>query len=219
MQPPKKAAIGTRTEIVQHENVFYRPGVLRKGLVSVELLGSQSNDPGTLGGSRTASNVVQSSDTLQTIAAGPAAPITADSNLQSLGVNAIADSQTIFIKSASLNNSSFAQSTSAGATEVISLGFATNAIENAVVGGTATASDVLSISVHDAGLSGSVETISHTVTSGQSLSSIASSLASAINGDSAHGNYNFGIGGSSGSGGGGGSGCAAASKHFKISSA
>ena len=74
-------------------------------------------DSALSGGSETVTYTVQSGDTLSTIAANLAAAITADTNLQAIGVNAVARSQTIFMKSASLNNTSFAQSTSIGATE------------------------------------------------------------------------------------------------------
>ena len=142
-------------------------------------------DPALSGGSETVTYTVQSGDTLSTIAANLAAAITADTNLQAIGVNAVARSQTIFMKSASINNTSFAQSTSVGATETVSLGFAGNAVENAIVGGSKTTSDTLTIKIHDVGLSGGVESVTYTVLSGDTLASIAAGLASAINGDTA----------------------------------
>ncbi len=65
---------------------------------------------------------VRTGDTTTTIAANLAAAITADTNLQTTGVNATSNGTSISIKSASPNITTYAQSTSVGATETITLG-------------------------------------------------------------------------------------------------
>ncbi len=54
---------------------------------------------------------------------------------------------------------------------------------NLVIGGTATAGDVVSVIVNNANLVGGEETASYTVASGNTLTNVASGLASAINAD------------------------------------
>jgi phage tail sheath gpL-like len=61
------------------------------------------HDPALSGGTESVNYTVQSSDTLASIATNLAAAITADTNLQSLGVNATASSNQITIKSTSAN--------------------------------------------------------------------------------------------------------------------
>ena len=124
---------------------------------------------------------VQSGDTTSTIAAGLAAAITADTNLQTLGVNASSSSSLITIKSVSPNVTTYAQSTSGGATETITLGVSKNTVQNATMGGSATTGDVLTLTVYDAALSGGHQAVSYTVASGNTLTNIASGLVSAIN--------------------------------------
>jgi RHS repeat-associated protein len=144
-------------------------------------------DAGLPGGQEAVSYSVGSGDTLATIASKIAAAITADARLQVLGVNASSSSNLIKIKSSSIGVTSYAQSTSSGATETITLGVSTNAVQNAIVGlvnagYASTAGDVLSIAVYDSELSGGTVTVSYTVPSnGTSLSLIAAGLASAVN--------------------------------------
>ena len=58
-----------------------------------------------------------------------------------------------------------------------------NGIENATIGGSKTTGNVLTITVHDTGLSGGTHGVSYTVLSGDTLPSIASGLETAINAD------------------------------------
>ncbi|MEL4474459.1 hypothetical protein, partial [Shewanella algae] len=53
----------------------------------------------------------------------------------------------------------------------------------ATIGGTKTTGNVLTITVHDAGLSGGLKAINYTVLSGDTLSTIATNLAAAITAD------------------------------------
>ena len=142
------------------------------------------SDPALSGGTESATYTVQSGDTTSTIAAGLAAAITADTNLQTLGVNASSSSSLLTIKSVSPNVTTYSQSTSGGATETITLGVSKNTVQNATVGGTVTTSDVLTLTVYDAALSGGHTAVSYTVASGNTLTNVATGLKSAINANS-----------------------------------
>jgi RHS repeat-associated protein len=140
-------------------------------------------DPGLSGGQEAVTYTVQSGDTLASIASGLAAAITADTNLQTLGVNAVSTSTLLTIQSASKSVTTYASSLSGGATEAVTLGAILNGTENAVIGGTKTTGDTLTITVHDSGLSGGQESVNYTVGSSDTLTTIASALAAAINAD------------------------------------
>jgi len=140
------------------------------------------NDTGLSGGTEAVTYTVQSGDTLSTIASGLAAAITADTNLQAIGVNAASNGTVLSIKSASPRITTYAESTSVGATETISLGVTGNFVENAVIGGSKTTGDTATIIVSDPALGGGHTSITYTVLSGDTLSTIAAGLKSAING-------------------------------------
>ncbi len=143
------------------------------------------NDPSLSGGTETVNYTVQSGDTLSSIATNMAAAITADTNLQTLGVNAIASSNQIKIKSTSANLTTYTASTSGGATESIALGISANAVQNATIGGAVTSGNVLTLTAYDAGLSGGSASVSYTATGSDTLNTLASNLASAVNSSSA----------------------------------
>jgi RHS repeat-associated protein len=141
------------------------------------------NDQGLAGGTESVNYSIQSGDTLGSIAANLAAALTADSNLLALGVNAVSSRASVYITSTSANITTYSSTGSAGATETVTFGIFKNGNINIVVGGTKTTGDVLTIKVLDTALSGGSEPVSYTATSGDTLTSIASALASAINGD------------------------------------
>ncbi|HEY9754985.1 MAG TPA: RHS repeat-associated core domain-containing protein [Oculatellaceae cyanobacterium] len=142
------------------------------------------SDPGLSGGTESVAYSVQSGDTLASISAKLAASITSDSNLLTLGVNAVSNSNSIFIKSTSNNITTYSSTISSGGTETVSFTIYKNGNTNAIVGGTKTTGDVLTIKVVDPSLSGGSTSVSYTVASSDTLSSIASGLKSAINGNS-----------------------------------
>jgi RHS repeat-associated protein len=76
---------------------------------------------------------------------------------------------------------------SSGATETLTLGIndtaALNGSVSALIGGTATATDILTVTVFDAGLPGNSKAVQYTVPGGATLDSITSGLATAINND------------------------------------
>lgn len=139
------------------------------------------NDPALSGGTQVTTYVVQSGDSANSIARNFAAAVTANSYLQSIGVNAIALSNQILLRSTSANLTSYSLSKSSGATESIALGVNTNAVQNATILGTVSAGDVLSLKIFDSSLSGGSVIIPYSVASGNTLNDVASGLASAVN--------------------------------------
>ena len=142
------------------------------------------NNASLSGGQENVTYTVQSGDTLSTAASGLAAAITADTNLQAIGVNASTNSAMISIKSASPKLSTYARATSGGATETISLGITGNFVENAVIGGTKTTGNTLTITVSAPALSGGHTAITYAVLSSDTLTTIAAGLKTAINASS-----------------------------------
>ncbi|MDP3510578.1 MAG: RHS repeat-associated core domain-containing protein [Candidatus Melainabacteria bacterium] len=138
-------------------------------------------DSSLAGGQEAVNYTVIGGDTLSTIATKFAAAITANTNLQTLGVNASASGSVMSLKSASPNMTTYAQSTSGGATETISLGVTNNFVENAVIGGTKTTGNILTITVLDPALSGGLTAISYTVLAGDTLTTMTTGLKNAIN--------------------------------------
>ncbi|HEY9756550.1 MAG TPA: RHS repeat-associated core domain-containing protein [Oculatellaceae cyanobacterium] len=141
-------------------------------------------DQGLAGGSTTVNYTVSSSDSLFSIASNLAAAVNSNSNAQAIGVSATASGAVINLVSNSLNTTKYGPGGSAGATEYLMVGINPNGTQTAAIGGSATVGDVLSIKVIDAGLSGGGESVSYTVATGDTLSSIAAGIATAINGDS-----------------------------------
>lgn len=137
------------------------------------------------GGQKSINYVVQSGNSLNDIAAQLAAAICADTDMQSIGVNACSTLSIISLKSVSASVTSFSQSTSGGSTETITLGVSRNAVQNLTISGTVTTGDVITLTSYDAALSGGNKSASYTVVGGNTLSNIASGLAAAINADAA----------------------------------
>ena len=139
------------------------------------------SDTALTGGTEAVTYTVASGNTLANIASGLAAAITADTNLQAIGVNAVAHGQTIYIRSCSSNITTLTVSKKSGATETITSGIASNVVENASIGGTITSGDTVTINVLDSGLSGGKVAITYTVASGNTTTTIATGLKTAIN--------------------------------------
>ena len=158
-------------------------------VTSGDVLTVTVKDTGLSGGQQAVNYTVQSGDSLTTIAENLAANITLDSNLQTLGVNATAASGVISIKSVSPNITTYAASTSGGATETLAVGTTQNFVENATIalkpGQSITVGDVLTLTVRDTALSGGSQNVSYTVASGNDLTAIATGLKNAINANSA----------------------------------
>src|SRR5262249_9034797 len=136
-------------------------------------------DAGLSGGSQATSYTVQSGDSLSNIASGIASAINGNSNLQTAGITATPSGVLVTITSNSPNLTDYRQTYSSGATEILTLGIPQNGTQTAVIGGTKTTNDVLTIKVTDAGLSGGSKSVSYTVQSGDNINSIATGVASA----------------------------------------
>lgn len=148
------------------------------------------NDASLPGGTKQIDYTVQGGDTLADIARELSAAITSDSDMQSSHINAFAvmaaDSPSsigaqIFLRSTSNEPTVFKGDTSGGATESIELGYMFNGTTNAIIGGSATASDVVTVIISDASLPSNPTSENYTVQGGDTLDDIATGLATAIN--------------------------------------
>ncbi len=135
------------------------------------------------GGLQAVTYTVLSGDTLTSIATGVAGAINGNGNLQAIGVSAAASGTVVTIQSTSTNPTSYRATTSASATETITLSVPVSAWTVAAIGGTKTTGNVLTITTFDAGLSGGTKAVAYTVLGGDTLTSIATNLAAALNAD------------------------------------
>jgi len=142
-------------------------------------------DSALSGGTRSVTYTVLAGDTLATITSGIATALNADANLQGIGVTASASGQRLTVSSNSINPTTYRATTSATATEVVSLGLPPNGVQTAVIGGTKTTGDVLTITTFDPALAGGSKAVNYTVLAGDTLTSIATNMAAAINSDTA----------------------------------
>ena len=85
----------------------------------------------------------------------------------------------------SINQVSYSASLNTGATETVTFGYNNLGNTQLTVGGKATSGDVITVTVTDAYLSGGSVSVSYTVKANDTLTSIATGIASAINASSA----------------------------------
>lgn len=165
-------------------------GIYANGIEIASLSGTKTtgntltitvHDPSLTSGQEAVTYTVLSADTLATIATGIKNAINADTNLSSHGITATVAGTVIAIASTSSNATWYSQSTSSGATEVLTLTASQNPTQFALIGGSKTTSDILTITVYDAALSGGLVAIPYTVLSGDTLTSISTGIAAAIN--------------------------------------
>ena len=168
-------------------------GIFKNGVENASIGGSKTtadvltisvHDPALSGGVEAVSYTVLSGDTLTTIATGLKNAINADSHLSTLGVTATSATTVVSISSISTNATTYTESTSTNATETIALTANTNVPATAALAGSKTTSDVLTFSVFDSGLSGGTQAVSYTVLSTDTLTTIATGMASAVNANS-----------------------------------
>jgi RHS repeat-associated protein len=143
------------------------------------------SDSGLAGGQEAVGYTVQSGDGIPQITNGLASAISADTNLQNIGVSSNSSDTQVYIYCASVNVTTFASSVNTGGSETISFGYNNNTLVNATVVGTPTVGDVLNIVVHDPSLTGGSQTVSYTVQSGDQNADIANGLSLAINANAA----------------------------------
>jgi len=153
-----------------------------------DVLTLRIKDPGLPSGQVDVSYTVLSGDTLSSIATAMKNAVNANSNLQSLGITATNIATIINIRSKSPNFTRFEQLTSNGsggaATETITLSTNVNPSQSIAISGTKTTNDELTILIFDSSLPSGRVVIPYTVLSGDSLSSIATNITSAINANS-----------------------------------
>lgn len=123
---------------------------------------------GLVNGQKSVSYTVQAGDTLADVATGLKNVINADAALSGIGVSASSTGAVISFES--LTSATYGLSTSLNATVVLEA--------------TATAGDVITVTVHDSGLSGGQKSVSYTVVAGDTTDTIAQALKTAINADS-----------------------------------
>jgi hypothetical protein len=143
-----------------------------------------------LASARTETYTVLSTDTLTTIAAGLTALVNADATLKGIGITATSSGAVVSVSNAPINYPLYIPAVTGGATETIALAMNNNSKQLAVIGGTITAGDTVSMNVSDFGLS-AVETDTYTVTSSDTPTTIATGLTAAINADTPA--LNFGV--------------------------
>ncbi|HEY9773582.1 MAG TPA: cysteine peptidase family C39 domain-containing protein, partial [Planktothrix sp.] len=172
----------TETVTIGATNNFVENATISGTLTSGDVLKIIVHDPALTGGSETVSYTV-SSGTLTTVATGIKTAINGDSNLSSHGITATSASAIVTINSTSVNATTYSQSTNNGATESIALSVNPNVIETIGISGTKKTSDVLTFNFYDPALTGGTETVSYTVASADTLTTIATGIKTAINGD------------------------------------
>lgn len=175
------SAGATETLAFRVTNNFVESAAIGGTKTTGDVLTITVKDPALTGGSRAVSYTVVSADTLTSIATGIKNAINADTALAGIGVSATSASTVVTITSTSTNATTYAQSTSSGATETVTLSINFNALHQAAIGGTKTTGDVLTFTVFDPALSGGSQAVSYTVASGDTLSTIAAGIATAIN--------------------------------------
>jgi RHS repeat-associated protein len=122
---------------------------------------------------------LQAGDTLSTAAAGLAAAINSNFSLQAYGITATSASNVVTVLSNSTNPTSYTVTLSGSAS--IALAAGPNLAETNTIGGSATAGDVLTMTVFDTGLSGGQQSVNYTVQTGDTLATIAQALSLAVN--------------------------------------
>ena len=153
-------------------------------VTSGDVLTLTAYDAGISGGSASVSYTAASGNTTTSIASSLASAVNASSSLSTAGITATSSGSVVHLSSTSQNLTTFAQSTNSGASETIYLALNMNGPQTVLVGGSATSGNVIGITVNDSTLSGGAELVTHTVGSGETPTSIASALSSAINSDS-----------------------------------
>ncbi|HIA52074.1 MAG TPA: LysM peptidoglycan-binding domain-containing protein [Candidatus Melainabacteria bacterium] len=167
-------------------------GIWRNGLWNATIAGTKTTgdvltittkDAALAGGQQAVSYTVLVGDTLTTIATGLKNAINGNANLTALGVTATSVGTVISISSNSKNVTSYTSSTNVGATETIALAINQNGPQTATLAGTKTTGNTISVVFYDAALAGGTRTVTYTVLAGDTLTTMATNLTTAINAD------------------------------------
>ncbi|MDR3616413.1 MAG: hypothetical protein P4L53_22825, partial [Candidatus Obscuribacterales bacterium] len=133
------------------------------------------------GGQITKSYTVGSGNTYTSIAASLASLINADSNFPSIALSATSSGAVLTLTTKS---PTYAVTTNTGATETATVGYNNLGATAISVGGKITAGDVLTLTTTYSPLSGGLQAVHYTVLSTDTLTTVASGLAAAVNANS-----------------------------------
>ncbi|RTL42340.1 MAG: LysM peptidoglycan-binding domain-containing protein [Candidatus Melainabacteria bacterium] len=167
-------------------------GIFKNGLENIVIGGSKTTgdvititvkDPALSGGQQSVTYTTLAGDTLATIATGVKNAINASAALTTLGVTATSAAAVVSVTSNSTNVTSYTSSVSGAATEQISLLVNPNQNQLATIGGTKTTGDVITLTAFDAGLPSGKQAVSYTTLAGDTLTTIATGVAAAVNGN------------------------------------
>ncbi|MBS1955293.1 MAG: LysM peptidoglycan-binding domain-containing protein [Cyanobacteria bacterium SZAS-4] len=176
------------SSVVGTETITF--GIFKNALENIIIGGSKTTgdiititvkDPALTGGQRSVTYTTLAGDTLTTIATGVKNAINADAQLTTLGVSATSAAAVVSVTSNSTNATGYASSVSGSATELITLSVNPNQNQLATIGGTKTTGDVITLTVFDAGLPSGKQAIPYTVLAGDTLTTIATGVAAAVN--------------------------------------
>lgn len=141
--------------------------------VSLTATGSFTGSPVTV------TYTVHTADNLSTIAAGLVALVNASATLQAAGIRGVSSGATAYLFSPAATTNAWTKTN--GATETITL--TTDAAETLTVTGTPNIGSSISVTFTSSGITGSPLTISYTALSTDTLATVATALAAAINGN------------------------------------
>ncbi len=140
-------------------------------------------DTGLPAGKQAVTYTTLAADTLTTIAAGVAAAVNANTNLQNNGITATSSAAVVTLQSKSPNLTSYRQSFNSTATESMLISPAKFGWQVVALGGTKTTGNTVTVVIYDIGLATGSKAISYTVVAADTLTTIATNLAAAINAD------------------------------------
>jgi len=134
-------------------------------------------NPNLTGGQKTISYTMAGGDTTTTIATALKNAVNADTALQAIGLQATSAANVV-----TLLPFTYYTGSSSG-TETVSVSNASRGSAAIAIGGTVTTGNTVTITPHNPALSGGLKNITYTVVAGDTLTSIAKSLAALINAD------------------------------------
>ena len=136
-----------------------------------------------LAAARSETYTVVAGDTLTSIATGLTGKFNTDASLKAIGVSATSSGAVVNVAYNPVNYAQFQGFVTGGATETIALSLNNNSPQSASISGTVTTGDTVSLTVQDLGLTGGTETVTYSVIAGDTPTSIATGLTTAINAD------------------------------------
>lgn len=169
---------GNRTSVQEsHVQTLHLTGEISSGDVLSLILSNNQ----LVGGQTSLSYTVQPSDKSATIMSALATSVNKDPSLKAIGISANSFLNTLTIRSLGPHQTTCFVSANPGATEQLVFGPSGDGTVNAVIKGTKTTNDIVRLKFIDYGLPAGEEIISYTVQASDTLTTIATALADAIN--------------------------------------